>query len=106
MGYEGRTASSTVPDEALPRLRAAGGRVKPGSKPKTAIEDQLPRRRAAKEAEAAAPGDGQATEGPADGGTQVDQLEALPVEEVPSEPEPPAAAAEEAPGRAAIRVPK
>jgi translation initiation factor IF-2 len=45
MGYEGRTASSTVPEEAIPRLRAAGGKVKPGSKPVTATEDQLPRRR-------------------------------------------------------------
>ena len=34
MGYEGRTASSTVPDEAIPRIRAAGGRVKPGSQRK------------------------------------------------------------------------
>ena len=25
MGYEGRTASSTVPEEAIPRLRAGGG---------------------------------------------------------------------------------
>ncbi|MFN2590117.1 MAG: translation initiation factor IF-2 [Actinomycetota bacterium] len=45
MGYEGRTASSTVPEEAIPRLRAAGGHVKPGSKPVAATEDQLPRRR-------------------------------------------------------------
>jgi translation initiation factor IF-2 len=45
MGYEGRTASSTVPDEALPRLRASGGRVKPGSKPVTAVAEQLPTRR-------------------------------------------------------------
>jgi translation initiation factor IF-2 len=47
MGYEGRTASSTVPEEAIPRLRAAGGKVKPGIKPVTATEDQLPRRRTA-----------------------------------------------------------
>jgi translation initiation factor IF-2 len=47
MGYEGRTASSTVPDEAVPRLRASGGRVKPGSKPKSATAEQLPTRRAA-----------------------------------------------------------
>ena len=46
MGYEGRTASSTVPEEAIPRLRAAGGHVKPGSKPVAITEDQLPRRRA------------------------------------------------------------
>jgi translation initiation factor IF-2 len=106
MGYEGRTASSTVPDEAVPRLRAAGGKVKPGSKPKTATEDQLPRRRAARdEATEAAPadGDGQASDAPS-GGTQIDQLEAQPVEETPPEPEP--AAEEEAPARAAIRIPK
>ena len=36
MGYEGRTASSTVPDEAVPRIRAAGGHVRPGSKPRAA----------------------------------------------------------------------
>jgi translation initiation factor IF-2 len=46
MGYEGRTASSTVPEEAIPRLRASRGHVKPGIKPVTATEDQLPRRRA------------------------------------------------------------
>src|SRR5213078_1734671 len=46
MGYEGRTASSTVPEEAVPRLRASGGRVKPGSKPRAATADQLPARRA------------------------------------------------------------
>jgi translation initiation factor IF-2 len=53
MGYEGRTASSTVPEEAIPRLRAAGGKVKPGSKPVTATEDQLPRRRPTPAPEAA-----------------------------------------------------
>jgi translation initiation factor IF-2 len=55
MGYEGRTASSTVPEEAIPRLRAAGGKVKPGSKPVTATEDQLPRRRLTAVAEEPAP---------------------------------------------------
>ena len=43
MGYESRTASSTVPDEAVPRLRAAGGHVKPGSKPIGARVQPLPR---------------------------------------------------------------
>jgi translation initiation factor IF-2 len=63
MGYEGRTASSTVPDEAVPRLRASGGRVKPGSKPRTATEEQLPRRRAAAETRPGAGGpDGQVAE--------------------------------------------
>ncbi|HYV01093.1 MAG TPA: translation initiation factor IF-2 N-terminal domain-containing protein, partial [Actinomycetota bacterium] len=53
MGYEGRTASSTVPEEAVPRIRAAGGRVKPGSKPRTATADQLPTRRQGKTKEQA-----------------------------------------------------
>jgi translation initiation factor IF-2 len=48
MGYEGRTASSTVPEEAVPRIRAGGGKVKPGSKPRTATADQLPTRRQVK----------------------------------------------------------
>jgi translation initiation factor IF-2 len=45
MGFEGRTASSTVPEEAVPRLRAGGGHVKPGIKPVTATAQQLPARR-------------------------------------------------------------
>ena len=45
MGYEGRTASSTVPDEAVPRIRAAGGHVKAGVKPRTTTVEQLPTRR-------------------------------------------------------------
>ena len=34
MGFEARTASSSVPDEAVPRLRASGGKAVPGAKPK------------------------------------------------------------------------
>jgi translation initiation factor IF-2 len=61
MGYDGRTASSTVPEEAVPRLRAAGGKVKPGSKPRAATADQLPTRRPVetRRAEEPAEGDGQ-----------------------------------------------
>ena len=44
MGYEGRTASSTVPEEAVPRIRAAGGKVKPGIRPRAATEEQVPKR--------------------------------------------------------------
>jgi translation initiation factor IF-2 len=67
MGYEGRTASSTVPDEAIPRIRAAGGKVKPGSKPLTATAQQLPSRArpaAAKQAKQPRPpgGNGQVEE--------------------------------------------
>jgi translation initiation factor IF-2 len=55
MGFEGRTASSTVPEEAVPRLRAAGGHVKPGSKPVTATAQQLPARRPREVPEAGGP---------------------------------------------------
>jgi translation initiation factor IF-2 len=45
MGLGGRTASSSVPEEAVPRLRASGGKPVPGAKPRAATEDPLPRRR-------------------------------------------------------------
>ncbi len=38
MGMESRTASSSVPDEAVPRLRASGGKAVPGAKVKEARE--------------------------------------------------------------------
>jgi translation initiation factor IF-2 len=44
MGYEGLTASSSVPDEAIPRLRASGGKAVPASRPKVVTEQQLPSR--------------------------------------------------------------
>src|SRR5438067_1106602 len=62
MGYEGQTASSTVPEEAVPRLRASGGKVKPGSMPVATTADPLPApaRRAPEAEPAEAPdGDGQ-----------------------------------------------
>jgi translation initiation factor IF-2 len=61
MGYEGRTASSTVPEEAVPRLRAGGGKVKPGSRPRAVAAEQLPTRRAevARPEEPPQAGDGQ-----------------------------------------------
>ena len=97
MGYEGRTASSTVPEEAVPRLRAAGGRVRPGIKPRTATEDLRPRRRPTEG------GDGQA-EAPA--AVAEPEVEAPPAEpELPATPEEPAPEAPaEAPDRAAVRV--
>jgi translation initiation factor IF-2 len=71
MGYEGLTASSSVPDEAVPRLRASGGKAVPAGRPKVVTEQQLPTRRRPKpepkkaavkevEPEADAEGDGQA----------------------------------------------
>ncbi len=46
MGFEGRTASSSVPDEAVPRLRASGGKAVPGAKPRAAREEPVAKVRA------------------------------------------------------------
>ncbi|HEX2030198.1 MAG TPA: translation initiation factor IF-2 [Actinomycetota bacterium] len=92
MGYGGLTASSSVPEEAVPRLRASGGKAVPGGKPKVVTEEPLPaKRRARPEAEPqpAASGDG----GPAP------TAEAVP-EPAPVEAPPEAAA----PTRETIRV--
>src|SRR5438132_4735454 len=74
MGYAGRTASSSVPDETVARLRASGGKAVPGSKPKQIRVEQLPTKRPAKQEapakeEVAAPapaGDGQTADGVAE----------------------------------------
>ncbi|HEX6263127.1 MAG TPA: translation initiation factor IF-2 [Actinomycetota bacterium] len=48
MGYSGLTASSSVPDEAVPRLRASGGKAVPAGKPKVVTEEPVtPTRRKA-----------------------------------------------------------
>jgi translation initiation factor IF-2 len=63
MGLGGRTASSSVPDEAIPRLRASGGKPVPGAKPKAQAVEPLPERRPQPPAEPAADpaaGNGQA----------------------------------------------
>ncbi|HXJ65961.1 MAG TPA: translation initiation factor IF-2 [Actinomycetota bacterium] len=71
MGLGGRTASSSVPDEAIPRLRASGGKPVPGgAKPKAQAVEPLPERKPepepepapqpAAEAPPAASGNGQA----------------------------------------------
>src|SRR5437870_2947747 len=68
MGYGGRTASSSVPDETVARLRASGGKAVPGAKPKQIEVEQLPAKRPVREtvvaeeapAPAAAEGNGQA----------------------------------------------
>jgi len=52
MGFEGRTASSSVPDEAVPRLRASGGKAVPGAKPKAAREEPVAKARARPRAKA------------------------------------------------------
>jgi translation initiation factor IF-2 len=55
MGYEGLTASSSAPDEAVPRLRASGGKPVPTGKPRIVTEEPLPTRPRRREPEAAGP---------------------------------------------------
>ncbi len=45
MGLGGRTASSSVPEEAVPRLRASGGKAVPAAKIKEAVEVPTPKPR-------------------------------------------------------------
>jgi len=53
MGYGGRSASSSVPEEAVPRLRASGGKAVPGARPpRQAVEEPAPKPKAKKKAEA------------------------------------------------------
>jgi squalene-associated FAD-dependent desaturase len=52
MGYGGLTASSSVPEEAVPRLRASGGKAVAAGKPKVVTEEPLPKPRARKAAPA------------------------------------------------------
>ena len=45
MGVDGLTASSSVPDQAVPRLRASGGKAVPEARLKEAVEEPLPKPR-------------------------------------------------------------
>jgi translation initiation factor IF-2 len=93
MGYEGLTASSSVPSEAVPRLRASGGKAVPAGKPKVVTEEPLPTRRRARPKPKAPPA--------AEGNGKVAAEEAAPAEA----PEPtPAAPAVAEPERAPLRV--
>src|SRR5437764_3134981 len=68
MGYGGRTASSSVPDETVARLRASGGKAVPGAKPRQIEVEQLPTRRPPKPAE---PDEAEAAPAAAEGNGQV-----------------------------------
>lgn len=96
MGYEGLTASSSVPDEAVPRLRASGGKAVPAGRPKVVTEEPLPTRRRRKPSKEEAPAPAEA-EAPGDG-------EAAAPPEAPDEA--PAAPAAAEPERPALRVPR
>jgi translation initiation factor IF-2 len=81
MGYEGLTASSSVPDEAVPRLRASGGKAVPAGRPKVVTEEPLPPKRSPKKAPEpvaeAEPAAEEPSEGPQpDGEVQVDEAPA------------------------------
>jgi translation initiation factor IF-2 len=45
MGVDGLTASSSVPEQAVPRLRASGGKAVPEAKLKEAVEEPVPKPR-------------------------------------------------------------
>jgi translation initiation factor IF-2 len=92
MGYSGLTASSSVPEEAVPRLRASGGKAVPGGKPRVVTEEPVTRRAKSKPKpkpkEAPAPAVPAEAEAPA----------AVEVEEPPTAPPaPPPPSAPEAP---------
>jgi len=57
MGVDGLTASSSVPEQAVPRLRASGGKAVPEVKLKEVVEEPLPKPRPKRKVErvAAAP---------------------------------------------------
>ena len=91
MGYGGLTASSSVPEEAVPRLRASGGKAVLTGRPKVVKEEPLPppRRRPRKEPEAA----------PTPAPEPEPEPEPAPTPAVEAEPAPP-------PGAEPFRIPR
>jgi translation initiation factor IF-2 len=90
MGADGLTASSSVPDQAVPRLRASGGKAVPEAKMKEAVEEPLPKARPRrKPTEDAAPA-ATKPETPAvpDVVAQPPAAPVAPVAPAPAEPEP------------------
>src|SRR5437764_14761183 len=96
MGYAGRTASSSVPDETVARLRASGGKAVPGSKPKQIRVEQLPAKRPAK-AKAAAKEEVPAAKPAPEGDGQVAAAEAVVAAEAEVAPGPEEAVGAELP---------
>jgi translation initiation factor IF-2 len=99
MGYGGLTASSSVPDEAVPRLRASGGKAVPAGRPKVVTEEPLPpKRRPRKEAGEAPSGDG--------AGSEAAAREAVAAEPPPAEEAGPEAGQAPSGVPAELRVPR
>jgi len=95
MGLDGLTASSSVPDQAVPRLRASGGKAVPEAKMKEAVEEPLPKSRPRKKAQEVAVDavDASATGTPGESSTAAVVLpEGAGVDEPPAQPVAPAAA--------------
>ena len=97
MSLDGLTASSSVPDQAVPRLRASGGKAVPEAKMKEAVEEPLPKARprkkvAAAEEEVAVVAPAAGTPGESSAAPAVLPEEAG-VDEPPAQPAAPAAAA-------------
>jgi translation initiation factor IF-2 len=91
MGIDGLTASSSVPDQAVPRLRASGGKAVPEAKIKEAVEEPLPTSRARKRKEVLEPETPPAAPKPvpvAEAEPPTPPAEAAPSVEPPPAPEP------------------
>ena len=90
MGIDGLTASSSVPDQAVPRLRASGGKAVPEAKIKEAVEEPLPTTRPRKKgpaAETVAPPEAPAEQAPEVAAAPVEPAAApAPVQEVEAGP--------------------
>jgi translation initiation factor IF-2 len=97
MGIDGLTASSSVPDQVVPRLRASGGKAVPEAKIKEVVEAPTPKPSARKKAAA--------TEVVPETAAEVsDNGKAAPVEEAPTPAPTPAPAP--APSRASAGLPQ
>src|SRR5436190_11309799 len=96
LGVGGRTASSSVPEEALPRLRATGGKAKPGVKVKRAAVEPAPKPKKKEPAAEAGPA---VEEKPAE--DQSPAAKAAPLTETQAAPERPPAAGAEGNGKVA-----
>jgi translation initiation factor IF-2 len=112
MGADGLTASSSVPDQAVPRLRASGGKAIPEARLKEAVEEPTPKPRPRRKVEAVA-GDASAAGAPGEtpaeasaGGGVVTAGEppAPPAAEAAPSAAAPAAAAPGAPARPVLKV--
>jgi translation initiation factor IF-2 len=89
MGIDALTASSSVPDQAVPRLRASGGKAVPEAKIREVTEEPLPKRRPRKKAEPApAPVEPAAAE---EAPAPAPDVPAAPAPTPPAQPAPPPA---------------